>query len=225
LTALGFIGNAISLLLEWGARVAAVLALLYSLYLITLQNYWVAPLGDVSPLSLGSACVLYLLSQYQFSRDGWGKFDSMALGLLFADAFLQTYEIVYHFTFPIYSLSFPFIQGSDLRFLLVTAVMVLPLVLMRKSLSFRRSGAYTLGAFALSMLVWVLFGFPQYFSSTYYFTPVLHTSDPYHLSLLLNYVSKLILACFFATLLNVWKKGPASVWGRKARAAQPSSAL
>jgi len=221
---LGFLGKAIPFLLEWGARVAAVLALLYSLYLITLQNYWVAPLGDVSPFSLGSASVLYLLSQYKFSRDGWGRVDSMALGVLFANAFLQTYEIVYHFTFPIYSLSFPFIQGSDLRFLIVTLAMVVPLVIMRKDLSFRRSSAYVLVAFALSILVWVLFGFPQYFSSTYYIPPVLHTSDPYRLSLLLNYVSKVILACFFITLLNVWKRGPASVWGRTARAAQPSPA-
>jgi hypothetical protein len=216
---LGLLTKFISIVLEWGARVAAGLALLYSLYLIMLQNFWIGPLGGTSPFSLGSASVLYLLSQYQFARSGRGKLDSMVLGVLFANAFLQIYEIIYHFTFPIYSLTFPFVQGADIKFLAVELSMVLPLILVRKELSFKKISAYALGAFLFCWAIWILFGFPQYFSATYYIKPLLHTADPFHVSLALNYGSKVILAAFFLTLLRVWQRGPPSWWGRTAKAA------
>lgn len=221
---MGLIWKGLSLLLEWGARVIAFLALLYSLSLIATQNFWITPLGGTSPFSLGSASVLYLFSQYQFARDGRAKLDSVILGVLFANAFLQTYEIIYHFTFPVYSLQYPFLQGADVKFLVVELTMVLPLFLMRKELSFKKVSAYTLGLFFLSILVWVLFGFPQYFSNVYYIQPVLHTSDPYHLALALNYGSKVILAAFFLTLLKIRRSGTAAIWGRKVKAAPPGDA-
>ena len=213
------------MLLEWGARVAALLALLYSLSLIASQDYWIVPLGSTSPFSLGSASALYLFSQYQFARDGRGKLDSVVLGALFANAFLQTYEIIYHFTFPIYSLQYPFLQGADVKFFIVTFTMVLPLILLRKELSFKKVSAYTLGLFLLSMFVWVLFGFPQYFTNAYYFQPILHTGDPYHLALALNYGSKVILAAFFLSLLKVRRPWTAAIWARTAKAAPPGGAV
>lgn len=216
---MGVISKNPSLVLERGVRAIAVLALLYSLSLIPSQEFWIAPLGGTSPFSLGSASVIYLLSQYQFARDGRRKLDSVILGVLFANAFLETYEIIYHFTFPVYSLQYPFLQGTDVKFLIVELTMVLPLLLMRKELSFKKVSACTLGLFLLSMLVWVLFGFPQYFSNVYYFQPVLHTGDPYHLALALNYGSKVILAAFFLTLLKIHRPGRAGLWRRKLKAA------
>ena len=220
---MGLIGKVAGFILEWGARMAAVLALLYSLYVISEGSYLIPWLGSVSPYSLGSASALFLLSQYQFSKGGRGKAESIALGLLFANAFLQVYEIVYHFTFPLLSVEPPFIQGADLRFLISEVVMVLPLALVRRDLSFKKTSLYLLAAFVVSMAVWVLFGFPQYFSTTYYFPPVLHTDDPYHLSLALNFGSKLILAAFFASLLDIWKRGPRAVWGRTAKETPPTA--
>lgn len=221
---MGLISKSVSPLLEWGVRAVAFLALIYSLFLIASQEFWIAPLGGTSPFSLGSASVLYLLSQYQFARDGQGKAGSVILGVLFANAFLQTYEIIYHFTFPVYSLQYPFLQGLDVKFLIVELTMVLPLLLMHKELSFKKVSAYPLGLFLLSMLVWVLFGFPQYFSSVYYFEPLLHTGDPYHLALTFNYGSKVILAAFFLTLLKIRRPGRAALWGRKVKAVPPGGA-
>ncbi len=221
---MALISKGLSLLLEWGARAVALMALAYSLFLIASQEFWITPLGGTSPFSLGSASLLYLLSQYQFARDGRGRAGSVILGVLFANAFLQTYEIIYHFTFPVYSLRYPFLQGMDVKFLIVELTMVLPLLLMRKDLSVKKVSAYTLGLFLLSMLVWVLFGFPQYFSSVYYFQPVLHTGDPYHVALALNYGSKVILAAFFLTLLKIRRPGRAALWGRKVKAARPGGA-
>jgi hypothetical protein len=216
---MGLISKGLSLLLIWGTRIVALLALLYSLSLIARQDFWISPLGGTSSISVGSASVLYLFAQYQLARDGRGELNSVVLGALFANAFLQTYEIIYHFTFPIYSLQYPFLQGADVKFLIVDLTMVLPLLLMRKELSFKRVSAYALGLFVLSMIVWVLFGFPQYFSNVFYIQPVLHTGDPYHLSLALNYGSKVILAVFFLSLLKVRRPGMSVPWGRKAKAA------
>ncbi len=99
--------------------------------------------------------------------------------------------------------------------------MVIPLILMRKDLSFKKTSAYALSAFVACWAIWMLFGFPQYFSSQYFIPPVLHSSDPYHLSIFLNYASKVILAIFFVTLLKVWKGGPKPLWGRKLKSEQP----
>lgn len=201
----------------WAVRVVALLALLYSLYLIPRQEFWISPLGGTSPFSVGSASVLYLLSQYQFAREGRGTGDSIILGVLFANAFLEAYEIIYHFTFPIYSLQFPFLKGTDVKFLVVELTMVIPLLLVRKHLSFKKVSACALAAFILSMLVWVLFGFPQYFASGFFIPPVLHTADPYHVALALNYGSKTLLAVFFVTLLKVRRPGRVAFWRRKSK--------
>jgi hypothetical protein len=183
--------------------VVALLALLYSLYLILVENFWIAALGGVSPFAVGAASVLYLLAQFQFAKGGRSWVDSVVLGALFSNAFLQTYEILYHFTFPIYTLTFPFLAGADVKFLVVELSMVLPLLLVRKELSFRRTSAIPLGAFLLVWVIWILYGFPQYFSSGFFIPPLLHTSDPFHLSLALNYGSKVILAVFYAALLGI----------------------
>jgi len=220
---LGLITKGLSLLLEWGARIGALLALVYSLSQIFTQQFWIAPLGGVSPFSLGSASILYILSQYQFARDGRGRGESMVLGALFANAFLQAYEIIFHFTFPLYSLRPPFVQGVDVKFFIVEVSMLLPLLLMRKDLTFKKTGIYALGLFIASMLIWVLFGFPQYYAEGYFYPPVLHTDDPYHLALAFNYGSKLILAAFFGTLLKLRKPGRTAIWGRKLKAVPPAT--
>jgi len=218
---LGLLSKAVHGVVEWGARAACLLAIGYSLYLIYLQNFWIAPLGSISSFSLASAAVLYLLSQYQFARDGWSKVDSIVLGALFASAFLATYNIIYHFTFPIYSSSFPFILGSDLKFLIIELAMAIPVFLVRKNLSFKRSSLYALVAFAASMILWILFGFPQYYSGQYFVTPLIRMSDAYHVSLIFNFSSLVIFASFFATLLNLWRRAPRSVWGRTSRVQAP----
>jgi hypothetical protein len=208
----------------WILRVGAIIAVLYSLYLIAGQKFWIGPLGGTSPFSIGSASIIYVLAQNQFQRDRGNKVDSIVLGALFANAFLQTYEIIFHFTFPLYSLQYPFVQGVDVKFFIVEVSMLLPLLLMRRDLSFKKTGVYTLGLFFASMLVWVLFGFPQYYAEGYFYTPVLHTDDPYHLALAFNYGSKLILAAFFATLLKLRKPGKTAIWGRKLKALPPEGA-
>ena len=91
-----------------------------------------------------------------------------------------------------------------------------------EDVSFKRSSLYALVAFAASMILWILFGFPQYYSGQYLIAPLIRMSDAYHVSLIFNFSSMVIFASFFATLLNLWRRAPRSVWGRTSRVQAPS---
>jgi hypothetical protein len=54
-------------------------------------------------------------------------------------------------------------------------------------------------------VTWILYGFPQYYYSGYAFPQILTTSDPYNLSLWLNFGSKALLAALFVSLLEPLK--------------------
>jgi hypothetical protein len=132
------------------------------------------------------------------------KIDSIIFGILFPAAFLSTYEIIYHFSFlPSPTSSILSQLGADLRYLATEGVVILPLILLRKSLVFRRISGALLIIFGAIWIVWLLYGFPQYYISGMPYPPVLKTSDPWHTSLFYNFGSKTVLAVFFASILKM----------------------
>jgi len=186
---------------------AAVLALAASLVLTVQGRLWVTPLGDVSSISVGSVAVIYALSQYRFKCAGYSELKSVVLGVLFANAFLQCYEVIYGLTFGLSAAlgDPPTLTGTDVRTFILWLIMISPIVLVHENLRFKLTSAALLFLFGAVWVVWILYGYPQYYYSGYAFAQVLKTSDPFHLSLWLNFGSKALLAVFFVSLLEPTK--------------------
>jgi hypothetical protein len=184
--------------------VAAFLVLLASLILISKGQVWLVQLGYVSLVSIASVSVIYVLGQHRFRSVGYTEVKSIVLGVLFANAFLQFYELVYGLTFDLGGIvSDPGVfTGADLRTLILWLVMVSPILLVHEHLRFKWTGAVLLSLTSAVWVVWILYGFPQYYLPQYFFPQILKTSDPYHLSLWLNFGSKALLAAFFVSLLE-----------------------
>ena len=186
-----------------GSYGAALLVFLASLSLTFRGQIWVVQIGSVTSISLASISVIYALGQYRFMSAGYGGTESIVLGVLFANAFLQCYEIVYRLTWDLSALvSDPPLTGVEVRTFLLWLVMASPIVLVREHLRFKRTSAALLLATAAVWLAWILYGFPQYYLSGYFFPQVLKTSDPYHLSLWLNFGSKALMASLFVSMLE-----------------------
>ncbi|HVB95438.1 MAG TPA: hypothetical protein VND41_02400 [Nitrososphaerales archaeon] len=199
-----------------GSYVAALLAFAVSLVLTFEGRLWVVQLGDVSSISVGSVSVIYALSQYRFRSVGYSEMKSMVLGILFANAFLQCYEVLYGLTFGLSAALSdpPTIAGTDVRTFILWLIMISPILLVHEHLRFKRASAALLALTAAVWVVWILYGYPQYYYSGYAFAQVLKTSDPFHLSLWLNFGSKALLAVFFVSLLEPLKALNAAV-GRR----------
>jgi hypothetical protein len=185
------------------ASFGALAGLVVSLVLIVEGQLWVGALGDVSAVSVGCVCVLYPASQYRFRHGGYGNLDSIILGILFSNAFLQSYEVIYNFTF---ALDPPSVIGTEARMIVLWAIMISPILLVRKQLRFRWPSATLLLLLALIWITWVLYGYPQYYLPSYYVLPtILKTQDAFHLSLWLNFGTKALLAALFVSLLEPQK--------------------
>ena len=187
-----------------GSYFAALLVFAASLVLTFEGKLWVGPLGDVSSISVGSVAVIYALSQYRFKSVGYTEMKSIVLGVLFANAFLQCYEVAYGLTFSLSAVLSdpPTLTGTDVRTFILWFIMISPILLVHEHLHFKRTGAVLLFLTGAVWLVWILYGFPQYYLSSYAFPQILKTSDPFHLSLWLNFGSKALLAVFFVSLLE-----------------------
>lgn len=187
-----------------GLRLLAIFGLGVSILLVAVGQFWVGALGNISPVSIGAVCGLYVLADRRFEKDGVSRGQSIILAVLFANAFVQSFEVIYHFTFPVYLnyLKPPFLNGDDIRYLALEGVMLLPALLVRKHLRFGFLSTLLISFFAFGWVLWVLYGFPQYFAEGLFYPQILPASDPYHLSLLLNFGLKAILALFFASLLQ-----------------------
>jgi hypothetical protein len=186
---------------------ASLLAFAASLVLTFEGRLWVGPVGDISSISVGSVAVIYALSQYRFKSAGYTEVKSVVLGVLFANAFLQCYELAYGLTWSVSALvNDPVtLTGTDVRTFLLWVIMISPIVLVHEHLRLKRTGVLLLLLTALVWALWVLYGFPQYYLSGYFFPRYLQTSDPFHLSLWLNFGSKALLAVFFVSLLEPLK--------------------
>jgi hypothetical protein len=189
--------------IRWLLRILSLIGLATGIFLTLEGDLRIDPLGGMSSVSLAAVSGLYLLTELHLSRNGTPIGQAVVLAILFANAFLQAYEITYHFTFPVYLnyFRFPFLNGDGIRFLFLDGIMLLPLVLIKKYLSLTRLTWLLLVIFLLVWGAWILYGFPQYFAEGYYFPRLLETSDPFHTSLYLNFGSKALLACFFASFL------------------------
>jgi hypothetical protein len=183
-----------------------------SLVLLAQGNVWVVQVGSVSAVSIASVSVIYVMSQYRFRSSGYADLSSLVLGVLFANAFLQCYEIVYSLTWDLSGVvkvlgGFTYdppssFTGTDLRMLLLWLVMASPILLVRQHLRFSALSAVLLSLTGVVWLVWVLYGFPQYYLTGYFFPQVLKTADSYGLSLWLNFGSKALMAAFFVSILE-----------------------
>ncbi len=186
---------------------AALLVLLASVALTFEGQIWVGQVGDVSSVSLASVSVIYVLGQYRFRSVGYSIMKSVVLGVLLANAFLQCYELAYGLTWGLSGLLSdpPTLTGTDVRTFLLWVVMISPILLVHEHLRFKRTSALLISLTGAVWVVWILYGFPQYYLSGYFFPQVLKTSDPFHLSLWLNFGSKALLAVFFVSLLEPLK--------------------
>ncbi len=186
-------------LLHWVvlcSYLAAFIALAAALVLTLQGNLWVYQLGGVSSVSVGCVAVLYVLAQYRLRNTGYTVLQSVVLAVLFANAFLQTYELIYNLFFGIA------FTGTEARMVLLWLIMISPVALVLDDLRFTKTSALVLILLVATWIVWILYGYPQYYYSGYTYARILQTSDPFHLSLWLNFGSKALLAVLFVTLLE-----------------------
>jgi hypothetical protein len=191
-------------IISTGLRVLALAGLGVSVLLVATGQLWINALGGISPISVGAICGLYLLMEMRLERNGVAHDQSIILAVLFANVFAQSFEVIYHFTFPVYFnyFKFPFLNEDTVRYIGLESTMLLPILLVWKHIRFGIVSALLLLSFAVTWAAWILYGFPQYFTQQSYYPVLFLTNDPYHLSLLLNFGSKVILALFFASLVT-----------------------
>jgi hypothetical protein len=89
--------------------------------------------------------------------------------------------------------------------------------MLRRHLSFKKTSLAALVVFASIWIVWILYGFPQYFSNDYFYPRILKTDNPFATSLILNFSSKPILALFFISLLGAGSVNSLEVGLRRIR--------
>jgi hypothetical protein len=190
-----------------GSYVGAFLVFLASLALTFEGRLWVSQLGDVSSVSLASVSVIYVLSQHRFRSVGYSEAKSVVLGVLFANAFLQVYELIYGLTFVLSGAlaGSPSISGTQARTIVLWIIMISPVLLVREHLTFNRTSGALLAALGAVWVTWILYGFPQYYYSGYAFPQILMTTDSFDLSLWVNFGSKALLAALFVSLLEPLK--------------------
>ena len=190
-----------------GSYVGAFVVFLASLALTFEGRLWVSQLGDVSSVSLASVSVIYVLSQHRFRSVGYSEAKSVVLGVLFANAFLQVYELIYGLTFVLSGTlaGSPSISGTQARTIVLWIIMISPVLLVREHLTFNRTSGALLAVLGAVWVTWMLYGFPQYYYSGYAFPQILMTTDSFHLSLWLNFGSKALLAALFVSLLEPLK--------------------
>jgi len=193
----------------------AAAAFIVALVLTYQGAIWVGPLGGVSSVSVGSVAVIYAIGQYRFKDTGFPEATSAVLAVLFADAFLQVYEVLYNLTFGLASVvNDPVtVSGTEVRMLLLWGIMILPAYLVLGSLRLKRLGVAALALTAILWVVWILYGFPQYYLTSYSFHQYLLTDNSFYVSLWLNFGTKALLAVFFVSLLEPTKALRAAVRG------------
>jgi len=214
-----FFINYLPILIRWIFRLASISAVVISTIMIVLRQYWIEALGNMSPFSLGSAALVYLLSEKSLTEARTSWFDAIILSILYSNVFLQSYELIYHFSYPVYLNYFkpPFLLGEDLRYSILGSLQILPVFMLRRHLSFKKTSIAAMVVFASIWIVWILYGFPQYFSNDYFYPRIFKTDDPFVTSLLLNFSSKPILALFFISLLEAGAVNSLEVGLRKIR--------
>ena len=192
---------------------AALLVFAWALILTYLGQLWVAPLGLVSSISVGSVAVLYSFSEYRFRSVGFSEFRSVVLALLFANAFLQVYEVIYGLTFGLSAVLYDpvTITGADVRTFVLWMLMIAPLFLVYEHLRFTKWSAIFLVITGSVWVVWILYGFPQYYYLGYSFPQFFKTDDSYEVALWLNFGSKALLGVFFLSLLEPAKALKAAI--------------
>jgi len=187
--------------------IGASATLLVSLcYLLVLGYYWIWWLRDVSAFSLLSISLIYIVSVRNVEHVS-GSYRDIVYSVLYCAAFLFTYEILYHFTWPIYLDYFHYPYGLELAnfeyLALYMPLVVVPLYLMRKYIRFTRLSLVFASAFGIFWALWILVGFPQFFTiGTFYYPPFVAITDYRNTSLFLNYGSKLVLAGLFISLVS-----------------------
>jgi len=198
--------------LEWAFRFVALLTLLYSIYLIVIRDQlWITILGSVGSVTIGCVGAIILLSEYCFSHyQQMDTISAIVFSVLFAAAFVWSYEIVYYLSFPqgwdLTSVIAISQLGDALRTIAVAGIQLLPIILLRKKLTFGRMSAVLLALFSTTWIFWILYGFPQYYIPNYLgssiYPKIFVASDPFHVSLFFNFGSKAVLGVFFLSLLK-----------------------
>ena len=199
--------------LEWAFRFAALVVFLYSTYLVVIRGqFWLSILGEVGTATVACVGAVILLSEYCFSHYfKMGAINSIVFSVLFAASFVWAYEIIYYLSFPqLFDFTAAKIVsevGGILRTVASDGILLLPIILLRKQLSFGKVSAALLAIFSLTWIFWILYGFPQYYTPNYLgwtmYPKIFVASDPYHASLYFNFGSKAVLGVFFASLLKI----------------------
>jgi len=198
--------------LEWTFRSLALLCLLYSVYLIAIkEELWVTLFGNVSSVTVGCVSAIILFSEYCFSyHQKMGVINSMVFSVLLAAAFVWSYELIYYLSFPgswnFASITIISQLGSTLRTIATFGIYLLPMVPLRNKLTLRRTSVVLGAIFCGMWILWILYGFPQYYLANYLTSSIypktIVSSDPYRTSLVFNFGSKAVLGVFFISMLK-----------------------
>jgi hypothetical protein len=197
-------------IIQFGLRLASIITIILSIYLILQKDFWIDILGGISPITTCSISVIFVAADYSFYSKGVDKYTSIIYSIFLCNVFLQSYELIYHFTFPVHLnyFIFPFLNGQEIKYLLIEFIMILPIYFIYKHLSIKKVSFILLGLFISIWIIWILFGYPQYFIGNmeyweFFYPNIFITNDPWSVSLTLNFGSKIIFAIFFISLLNL----------------------
>jgi hypothetical protein len=174
-------------------------------YILILRYYWLPWLNNSSAFSLLSVSLIYMASASSNESD-LGAARTIIYSALYCVAFVSSYELLYHFTWPVYLDYFGYPYGvnfSNLAYLAVfLPLVIIPLYLIRTRIRITKFTIAFVIVFVVIWAAWILTGFPQYFTiGTFYYRPFFSVSDYWNESLVLNYGSKMVLAGLFLSMV------------------------
>jgi hypothetical protein len=185
-------------------RILAILGLIGSLGLGLSGRYWLpawltdaeTPTG-MSIFTLASLCLIILFTEFRLTNLGiYNKFQSIILSFLYANAFVWTYELIYHYSFP------ADLTIQSLPSMILVVVQILPAFVLARYMGLRNKIGIIFGiAFCLLWVVWIITGFTQFWHLAHYTHQFFVLPNVYWGSFALNYGTKLSLAGIFIGLI------------------------
>ena len=129
------------------------------------------------------------------------------LSILMVFLSIFSFEVIYHFSFPVYLnyFKFPYIGLSSWNFVIITLILGISLSILKikNYILLDKTAKILIVLFILIWSFWILNGFPQYFKlgTTYYPTIInIGIQNSYIEILLINFISKIIFMLIFVAI-------------------------
>lgn len=156
----------------------------------------------------------YVTTSILLKARGLPDLEVMGVSLAMLVSSMWLYELIYHYSFPVYFnyFSYPF-DFNDLYTPIFAGGLALLLVVAHQHLKIRGNRLFyaSAGLFVILWAIWLAIGFPQYFEQRTYITPLIQLEDAVDYSFPFNAATKASLSITYISLLAPTQKDIRSI--------------